>query len=93
MRILIIWNHQAEGRPQSAQGNQEASASNLDIFQSEMPARRFEGHNMILNAKQFGSAASRRRFWSVLVNTGEPNSSVGFRDRTLPAVGNTFRGL
>ena len=46
--------------------------SNIGIFQSEMAARRFEGQNMLLNAKQFGAAASRRRSWSVLIKTGAP---------------------
>ena len=69
------------------------TTSSIDIFQLEMAARRFEGQNMVLNAKQFGSAASRRRFWSVLFKTGDPRSFLEFGDRTLAAVFKTFRGL
>lgn len=86
-------DHNGGGQPQSANGNQTGGVSNLDIFQSEMSARRFEGQNMVLNAKQFGSAASRRRFWSVLFKTGDPRSFLEFGDRTLAAVFKTFRGL
>ena len=78
------------GQPQSANGNQTGGVSNLDIFQSEMSARRFEGQNMILNAKQFGSAASRRRFWSVLFKTGDPRSFLEFGG---PGIGSRFQNI
>ena len=65
---VVIYENSDNLDPHGAQGEEErpGAMSNLDIFQSEMVARRFEGQNMILNAKQFGAVASRRRFWSVL---------------------------
>lgn len=56
----------------------DGKSTNLDIFHSEMAARRFESQNMMLNATQFGSAASRRRFWSVLVKAGGPPTSIDY---------------
>ncbi|MFM7987582.1 MAG: hypothetical protein ACKPKO_50535, partial [Candidatus Fonsibacter sp.] len=82
--------------PQGGQGEGEklGTVSNLDIFQSEMVARRSEGQNMLLNAKQFGSAASRRRFWSVLFRTSGPHSSSEFVDRSLAYMfSDCFRAL
>ena len=71
---VVIYENSDNMDPHGAQAEEErpGAMSNLDIFQSEMAARRFEGQNMILNAKQFGAVASRRRFWSVLFNTGAP---------------------
>ena len=90
---VVIYENSDNLDPQGGQGDQPATASNLDIFQSEMVARRFEGQNMLLNAKQFGSTASRRRFWSALFKTGGPHSSLEFGDRTLADIFSTFRAL
>ena len=90
---VVIYENSDNLDPQGGQGDQLATASNLDIFQSEMAARRFEGQNMLLNAKQFGSTASRRRFWSALFKTGGPHSSLEFGDRTLADIFSTFRAL
>ena len=88
MRILISWIRRVDG-----EGGKLATVSNLDKFQSEMVARRFEGQNMFLHAKQFGSVASRRPFWSALFKTGGPHSSLEFGDRTLADIFSTFRAL
>jgi len=73
---VVIYENSDNLDPHGAQGEEEkpGAMSNLDIFQSELAARRFEGQNMLLNAKQFGAAAGRRRFWSVLFKTGAPHT-------------------
>eukprot|EP00974_Lingulodinium_polyedra_P019843 1918351-Lingulodinium_polyedra.AAC.1 len=59
---VVIYENSDNLETHGAQDEQAepGAMSNLDIFQSEMVARRFEGQNMILNAKQFGAIASRR---------------------------------
>ena len=62
--------------------SQQVSQSSLDVFQSELDARGFEGQNFLLNAKLFGVPQNRRRHFAVYVASGR-NSIANFADRTV----------
>ena len=62
--------------------SQQMSQSSLDVFQSELAARGFEGQNFVLNAKLFGVPQNRRRHFAVYVASGR-NSIANFADRTV----------
>ena len=62
--------------------SQQMSQSSLDVFQSELAARGFEGQNFLLNAKLFGVPQNRRRHFAVYVASGR-NSIANFADRTV----------
>ena len=49
----------------------------------EMAKRGFAAQCLLLNAKLFGSPASRRRFWAVLVKMGAPTTSLDFEGSPL----------
>ena len=61
---------------------QHMAQCNLDVFQSELAARGFEGQNFLLNAKLFGVPQNRRRHFAVYLASGR-TSIVNFADRTV----------